>query len=149
LVIQLFGRLTVLDGRGKEFDQGELLTWMNDAVFMAPSMLLNPAVAWEAVDSGTFDLVLSHKEQTVRGRVFLDERGAPIDFHADRYATLPGGVVLAPWRTPVNEWQTVDGRPFPGPFVAIYDLADGPFCYIEGQFAPGQVSYNEILGLGQ
>lgn len=142
LVIQLLGRVTVMDGSGKEFDHSELLVWMNDAVFLAPSMLLSPAVSWEPVDSESFDLVLTDGDQTVRGRVHLDDRGAPIDFHADRYATLPDGIVLTPWRTPVEAWQIVEGRPFPGPFSAIYDLANGPFCYLKGQFTPGAVSFN-------
>lgn len=142
LVIQLLGQVTVMDGSGKEFDHSELLVWMNDAVFLAPSMLLSPAVSWEPVDSGSFDLVLTDGDQTVRGRVFLDDRGAPIDFHADRYATLPDGIVLTPWRTPVGAWQIVEGRPFPGPFSAIYDLANGPFCYLEGRFDPESIIFN-------
>jgi hypothetical protein len=145
LTIRLFDKLTVADGKGPEFDQAELLVWLNDAVFLAPTMLLSPAVSWTAVDDDSFDLTLTNAAQVVRGRVLLDGHGAPVDFHADRYATLPGGTVLTPWRTPVTGWQVIDGRPFPGPFSVFYDLADGPFCYLEGSFQPGTVAYNSPL----
>jgi hypothetical protein len=59
---------------------------------------------------------------------------------ADRYATLPDGLRLARWRTPVQRWDTVEGRPFPGPASVIYDLPDGPFCYLEGAFVADSVA---------
>src|SRR4051794_20688325 len=34
--------VTVADGSGPQFDISELVTWLNDAVLMAPSMLLGP-----------------------------------------------------------------------------------------------------------
>lgn len=142
LTIQLFGRLTVADGKGAGFDQGQLLIWLNDAVFLAPSMLLGPAVSWSAVSDDAFDLAFADGGTTVRARVFLDERGAPIAFHADRYAVLPSGTALTPWRTPVKGWREVKGRPFPRHFSAVYDLPDGPFCYIEGHFDAGSLAYN-------
>ena len=147
LTMQLFGQITVIDGKGPEFDQGELLIWVNDAILLAPTMLLSPAASWTAVDDNSFDLAYSDGNQTVRARVFLDEQGAPVDFHADRYATLPAGIELMPWRTPVGGWQVLGNRPFPGDFSAVYDLADGPYSYIEGRFQPGSLAYNVDLQL--
>jgi hypothetical protein len=41
---KLLGMITVPDGSGPEFDLGELTTYVNDALMLAPSMLLTPAV---------------------------------------------------------------------------------------------------------
>ena len=45
MVIRPLDLFTVVDARGPEFDMGELVTYLNDAVLLAPSMLLAPEVA--------------------------------------------------------------------------------------------------------
>jgi hypothetical protein len=135
---KLLGLVTVADGTGDEFDASELVTYLNDAVLLAPSMLLGAPTQWAAVDDRTFDVSLTDAGRTVTARVLLDDRGAPVDFSTtDRYAALPGGPVRAEWRTPVPGWDQVDGRPFPRPGGATWLLDDGPFTYVEGGFVPG------------
>jgi hypothetical protein len=137
------GIVTVADGSGLEFDVGELTTYLTDAVLLAPSMLLGPNARWEEVDDRSFDIALTDAGRTVRARVFVDERGAPVDFATtDRYADLPGGLAQAKWTTPIRAWSFVDGRPLPGPAAATWHLPEGSFTYIEGGFVPGSVRYN-------
>ncbi len=144
---KLLDRLTVVDGQGEEFDIGELTTYLNDAVLLAPSMLLGPATTWTGVDEHTFDVTLGDAGRRVTGRVLLDERGAPCDFSTtDRFADLPGGLVRAEWRTPVQSWELVDGRPLPGPMGAVWQLPNGPLPYIEGRLVPGSVAFNVAPG---
>jgi hypothetical protein len=114
MVGTLFGR-TVVDGSGTEFDHSELVIYLNDAILLPPSMLLNPATCWTAVDDDSFDVALTDRGPTVCARVRVDQRGAPTDFAADRYATLPQGLVLAPWHTPIQRWEGDGDRPVPGP----------------------------------
>ena len=71
---KLLDRVTVADGKGDEFDVGELTTYLNDAILMAPSMLFGPVTSWNAVDDGSFDVSLSDGGHTVSGRVLVDER---------------------------------------------------------------------------
>jgi len=40
----LFGAIPVASGTGPRFAASELVTWLNDALLLAPSMLLDPAV---------------------------------------------------------------------------------------------------------
>jgi hypothetical protein len=144
---KLLDRFTVADGQGEEFDIGELTTYLNDALLLAPSMLLGPTTTWAGVDEHTFDVTLHNAGHTVTGRVYLDERGAPRDFSTtDRYADLPGGLVRAEWHTPVRSWEVVDRRPLPGLVGAVWHLPDGPLPYIEGRLVPGSVAFNVTPG---
>jgi hypothetical protein len=127
MVGTLFGR-TVLDGRGDAFDHSELVIYLNDAVLLAPSMLLGPAACWTGVDDDSFEVALTDRGRTISARVWVDEHGAPVNFVAGRYATLPQGLVLAPWRTPIQRWETDRDRPVPGPASVCYDLSTGPYC---------------------
>lgn len=147
MVGKLLGVVPVARGEGEEFDAGELITYLNDAVLLAPSFLLTPAVSWEEVDDASFDLTLTDRGRAVTARVFLDERGAPRDFSTtDRYADLPQGLVRTEWTTPVSNWGLVQGRPFPGPASAIWHLPDGPLLYAEGRFVPGSAAHNVAPG---
>ena len=136
MIGKLLDRFTVADGEGEEFDIGELTTYLNDAVLLAPSMLLEPHVAWEEIDENSFTVALTDSARTVSARVDVDERGAPTGFvSSDRFADLPGGPVRAPWRTPVESWNTSGNRPVPGRMSAIWDLPDGPMTYVEGRLS--------------
>ena len=140
---KLLDVIKVADGEGPEFDTGELTTYLNDAVMLAPSMLLGPATAWTAGDDSSFDVSLTDAGRTVTARVFLDERGAPCDFSStDRYADLPGGLVRAQWTTPVTGWTVSGGRAHPRRGSAVWHLPDGDLTYAEFDFEPGAVEYN-------
>jgi hypothetical protein len=139
----LLGLIPVARGSGPELDVGELVTWLNDAVLLCPSFLLQPSVSWREVDADHFDLSLTDEGVTVTGRVQVDGRGAPTDFSTgDRYADLPGGLVRAEWTTPVAGWTTVGGRPVPTSVQAIWQLPDGPLPYAEGRFVPGSIAFD-------
>ena len=142
---KLLGIVTVADGQGPKFDIGELSTYLNDAVLLAPSMLLTTGVTWAAVDNTSFDVSLTDAGRTATARVFLDERGAPRDFStSDRFAALPGGLVRAEWTTPVSGWTTVDGRSMPTRGAAVWHLPEGEFTYAEFTFEPDSIEYNAV-----
>lgn len=126
------GLVPVADGSGPEFDIGELTTWLNDAVLLAPGMLLHPRVTWAAAADDSFRVAMTDAGRTVSAEVLLDDRGLPRDFRStDRWADLPGGRVRALWSTPVDGWTVVDGRPRMTGAAAVWHLDDGPYRYAE------------------
>jgi hypothetical protein len=140
---KILDRFTVVDGSGDEFDIGELSTFLDDAVLLAPSMLLNANTTWSDVDNGAFDVRLTDGPRTVTGRVSIDNRGAPLDFTTtDRYAALATGLEQARWSTPIEAWTVSRSRPAPTRASAIWHLPAGPFTYIELRFLPGSIRYN-------
>lgn len=142
---KVLGLVRVADGEGPEFDEGELVTFLNDALVLAPSMLLdrNLDIGWESVAADAFDVVLTDGDLTVRGRVFVDAAGAMTDFSTtNRFYDGPDGPQRAEWRTPIDGWTVSAGRPLPTHAAAVWQLPEGPLTYIEGAFAPGDVTYN-------
>lgn len=143
MVGRLAGRWTVADGSGPEMDVGELSTWLNDVLLLAPSMLLRSGATLRALDPDRFEVTVTDNGHTVRAEVTIDSQGAPVDVATtDRWAALPDGLVQARWHTPIQWWIDVDGRPFPGPGPAVWDLPDGPLTYVDGRFIPGSVVEN-------
>jgi hypothetical protein len=92
MLIRLLDLFTIEDGTGEEYDTGELVTYLNDAVLLAPSMLLVPEISWAPADSSSFDVSLTDHGRTVTARVIVGEDGAPKDFSTwDRYCYDPHG----------------------------------------------------------
>jgi hypothetical protein len=146
MLAKLLDRLTVADGQGREFDLGELSTYLNDLVLLAPSMLLTPAVSFAAVDPRSFDVTLSDQGLTVRARVFIDECGAPVDFETtDRYCEDPKDkrrMLRARWTTPIDGFQEIDGRKLPARGRAIWHLPSGDLPYADFEIVPRSVAFN-------
>jgi hypothetical protein len=144
---KLLGLITVAHSKGPETDLSELATYLNDAVLIAPSMLLRPTVTFAGVDNRSFDVTLTDAGQTVTARVFLDDDGHPINFSTtDRYADLPGGLVRAEWTTPIEGWRADGDRLVFTSGKAIWQLPDGPLEYLEFYMSPGAVRYNVAPG---
>jgi len=147
MLVRLADLVTLADGTGPEYDIGELVTYLNDAILMAPSLLLGPETRWTAVDDSSFDVALTDAGHTVTARVFLDEQGAPVDFSTtDRFCEDPenpgGPLRRTQWTTPVAGWRRVDGRCLPTSAQAIWHLPSGPFAYAAFDCAPDSLRFN-------
>lgn len=137
----------IVDVSDERIALGELVTFLNDAVFFAPSMLVrNPAVQWSEVDDDSFGLTLQDRGRSVAGTVLVDGSGAPIDFETtDRFGedpAAPGEMVRARWTTPILSWGRAEGRPIVTRGKAIWHFASGPFTYADFSFSPTYVSFD-------
>jgi hypothetical protein len=144
MVGKLLGRYTVADGRGREFDLGELVTYLNDAVLLAPATLLTPATTWSPVDDESFRIELTDRGHSVSGRVVVAADGRVRDFHTtDRWWAGADPPVRTPWSTPIERWvRTADGRRCPGACEAVWHFPDGESAYIRGAFDPSSVVFD-------
>ncbi|MFN7148624.1 MAG: DUF6544 family protein [Microthrixaceae bacterium] len=144
MVGRLAGVVKVADGAGDEFDIGELSTWLNDAVLLAPSMLLGADTTWDAPDGETIVVGVRDGDRDVTATFRIDASGRPVDYWTtDRWADLPGGPVRAEWRTPVPGWTGgPDTPPMPLPDGATWMLDDGPFRYVVGGFVAGTLRHD-------
>jgi hypothetical protein len=140
---KLLDLITVARSAGPETDMSELVTYLNDAVLMAPSMLLRPNISFAPVDDDSFDVTLVDSGQTVTARVFLNDDGRPVNFSTtDRYADLPGGLVRAQWTTPIDGWRSDGDRFIFTRGHAVWNLPQGPLDYLDFSLSPGGVRYN-------
>lgn len=132
---------TVARGAGSEFDEGELVTWLNDAVLLAPGLLFDAGASVVELDDAHLEVTLSDSGITVTGVVELDVRGAPVLFSTrNRFADLPTGPVRAEWQTPVTEWaRTEGGRAVPVAASAVWVLPTGRLTYVRGGFDPASL----------
>jgi hypothetical protein len=143
---KLLDTFKIVDEASFKIDTGELVTYLNDAILFAPSMLLDSRTKWTGVDDDSFDVALTDGDRTVHARVFLDARGAPVDFSTtDRYGTdpaLPGELVQARWSTPMDDFQEVGGRRIPTRGKAIWHFASGDLPYADFRFDGDSIEFD-------
>ena len=139
----VLGLVPVADGAGPEFDIGELVTWLDDAVLLAPGMLLVPAVTWSAVDDDSFDVMVTDRGTTVGARVSVDGRGRVLDVSTtDRFWAASTGLVRTRWTTPVPGWSTAGGRPVLTGVSAVWHLPEGPYEYARARVDLRSLAWN-------
>jgi hypothetical protein len=149
LQAKLMDLVPVANGKGPEFDLGELVTYLDDALLFAPSLLLGPQTSWSAISPTCFDAALSDKGNKVTARVFLDQQDLPSDVSTDDRFFIDSANSNNPirrerWHTPVAGWATVDGRKVVASAQAIWQLPAGPLPYIEMQVEPGSLVFNAL-----
>jgi hypothetical protein len=148
---RVLGLIPVARGEGEAFDIGELVTYLNDALMLAPSLLLGPRTTWSWTDGHSFEVAFTDAGRTVSAVVEVDRRGALRDFSAtDRFMDRPEGPVRTRWTTPVDRWIDVGGRHLPADGRALWHpegpSAPAPFTYIEGRFDPDSLTYDVLDG---
>jgi hypothetical protein len=133
---KLMDTFSIVDDTSASVTTGELVTYVNDALMFAPSMLLGPATSWTPVDDRCFDVALTDHDTRVSARVFVNDGGAMTDFSTtDRFGEDPSnrraGLVRTRWSTPVERWNATGERPLPAGGRAIWHFPGGDFCYAE------------------
>jgi hypothetical protein len=144
---KLAGLVTVVDGEGEEFDVGELAVWLNDAVLLAPSMLLRRDARFSHVDDRRFEVSLRDRGTTVSARVLVDPRGAPVDFETDdRFMSdleaPKRGLVRCRWSTPISSWQEIGGRLYLARGEATWHLSGGDYTYAVFDLVPDALAFD-------
>ncbi len=141
-----FDRISVVDVADEKVSTGELVTYVNDAILFAPSLLLGLNTEWQEVDADSFDVKLNDRGRAVSARVFLDERGAPRDFSTTcRYGedpARPGTMVQARWSTPIHGFTTVAGRVVATGGKAVWHFPSGDFTYADFALVPNGLRFN-------
>jgi hypothetical protein len=143
---RVFDAIPIVDQADERIHTGELVTYLNDAILFAPSMLLGPETEWFEMGDDSFEVALSDSGRTVTAQVFVDERGAVTDFSTtDRYGRDPAGsseLVKARWSTPIDGWKRVNGRALPTGGKATWHFKSGDFTYAELEVAPEELEFD-------
>lgn len=139
--IKIFGLFTVVDAKGKEMDQGETVTLLNDMCFMAPATLIDKRIKWESIDDLTVKAVFTNGNITINAVLYFNEKGELTNFISkDRFETDGKVYNNYPWSTPVTGYIGVNGYRLPSGAKLIYSRPDGEFCY--GEFNLKNIEYN-------
>ncbi len=131
--IKLAGLLTVVDAKGHEMDQSDTVTLFNDMCVMAPATLIDSNIQWETVDDRTVKAVYPNGENRVSAVLTFNDAGELINFVSEDRFMKAGDkdARLAPWSTPLTDYQDYNGLRLASRAKAVWLLPEGEYLYAE------------------
>ena len=141
--IRAAGLVPVVHDASDELLQSETVTLLNDMCLFAPAALLDPALAWEDIDSRPVRVTFTTAGVTVRALLTFNDAGELIDFVSDdRYQASPDGrrMTRRRWSTPVTGYRRFGPMRLIATGEARWHTPDGSFAYIELEV--DDVAYN-------
>ena len=133
---KLMRLITIFDEKGAEFDIGELTTYLNDAFFLFPWVLIHQksSLRWEELTDRRVRVYFTDKQLTVQAEIHFDEQGRLIDYVTDdrflnRNPDRPHEYIRTRWSTPVSAYQQIKGISMPTYGKAIWHYDDIDFNY--------------------
>jgi len=142
MVVKLLGLFKVVDARGKEMNQGETVTFLNDMCFMAPATLIDKRIEWNEIDEFTVEAKFTNGDITIGAKLYFKENGELYNFiSTDRFETADGiHYYNYPWSTPTGDYKEIGGYQLASFAKTIYHRPDNDFCY--GEFFLKSIEYN-------
>jgi len=136
------GAFPIEDARGNDMDRAETVTLFNDMCLLAPGTLIDPNIAWEAVDATTARARFTYKGQTIAATLLFASTGELVNFQSDDRARAESDGTFAPRRfsTPVRDYRDFGPVRLMSFGEARWLLPDGEFTY--GEFHLVDITYN-------
>ena len=140
--VTVAGAFPLVNAGGNEMDRAETVTLFNDMCLLAPGTLIDPRIAWEAVDPTTVRARFTHGGQTIAATLLFGGTGELVNFESDDRARSESDGTFTPRRfsTPVRGYRDFGPVRLMSSAEARWLLRDGEFMY--GEFNLVDITYN-------
>lgn len=144
MLIKLLSLAPVADSRGPEVDQGTMLRFMGEMVWL-PTAALMPYLRWEEIDSVTAIGYMDYAGQSVKGRYTFTPEGDFYSLEAERYYSKGDTATLETWmvRTKPGGYKEFNGIRIPAKMDVTWRLKDGDFTWLNLEIK--EIAYNKQL----
>lgn len=132
LVIKALSLIKIVDSRGPETDQSEMVRYLTETIWF-PTSWLSPHIRWEEVDERTARATLNYGGTAVSADFHFEGGGLLTHLTADRYYEQGGGYSIQRWVIPVSDYRDLGGLRIPVRFKVTWELGSGAFSYFEGE----------------
>ncbi|MET3980266.1 hypothetical protein ABIB62_002393 [Mucilaginibacter sp. UYP25] len=136
LVVSLFSLYNIVNGKGKKFNQGELLRWLAESVWFPTNLLPSESLQWLAMNKNTAKLIFTYRGMCLSYIVSFSNDEIT-QFQTSRYM---GNEKLETWIGKLGAYQKINNIMVPTKIEAIWRLANGDFSY--AKFNVLRIDYN-------
>lgn len=138
LVVSLFSLFNVVNAKGEQYDQGELLRWLGESVMYPTNFLPSERLHWSPIDSQTAKLTYIYKGFSLFFKVTFNEIGEITEMETKRYMNENN---LETWVIKLTKYKELNNVLIPTAFDVIWRLDKGDFSY--AKFLITDVEYNK------
>ena len=136
LKVKLLSLIKIVDAKGRETDQGELLRWLGEALLFPTALLPSENLQWEPIDNNSAKVIFTDKNLTIEGVFCFNEEGQITQFKTKRYKDN----TLENFTGYCSDYRTVDGMKVPFYLEATWNLESGDLSY--AKFKIKRIEYN-------
>jgi hypothetical protein len=139
MTVRLGRALTIVDARGPELDQGELLRFLGELPWF-PAACVLPYLHWEPIDDASARVTMTIGDVTASAILRIPADGSRIKVSADRCWTADkSGGRLVPWSGTHTSFRQAAGLLLPERAEVTWHLPDGDFTYFRATVS--QIEY--------
>jgi hypothetical protein len=126
LVVTILGLLKMMDGRGPQYDQGELLRWLGESVLYPTNLLPGKRTSWEGIDEGRAKLLFHYNGLSLFFLVRFNDLGEITELETKRYKDKES---LETWVINVKDYKEMNTVRVPTAFEVLWRLKEGDLSY--------------------
>lgn len=140
LIVTLANLVKVVNGKGKTFDQGELLRWLGESIWFPTNLLPSDKLKWFPINENSAKLIFEHAGITLFYIVYFNDKNEISKIETKRFFE---GDILKPWIGKCFDYIEVEGMKIPSRIEATWKLESGEFTYVD--FTIQKIEYNNPL----
>ncbi|MBT2663310.1 DUF6544 family protein [Bacillus sp. ISL-45] len=110
--IKLLSLFPVVDAKGPEMDSSTMMRYLAEMMWF-PSAALSPYIKWEEVNKNAAKATIEYKGLSVSGVFFFNENGDILRFSGKRYRDINGKYILSDWGGVNKEFKEFKGIRIP------------------------------------
>jgi hypothetical protein len=138
LVVSLFSLVKVVDGKGEEYNQGELLRWLGESVLYPTNLLQGERLQWSSIDERSAKFTFAYNDLSLFYVVTFNEVGEIIQLETKRYMDKGN---LETWVIKLADYKAINGIVIPTTFEVLWRLKQGDLSY--AKFNIKKIEYNK------
>ncbi len=85
LVVSLLSLFNVVNAKGEQYDQGELLRWLGESILYPTNLLPNDRLKWLPIDTKSARLNYDYNNLSLFFKVTFKETGEITEMETERY----------------------------------------------------------------
>ena len=137
LIVSLFSLINVVDGKGEQYNQGELIRWLGESVMYPTNLLPSEKLKWLPIDSQTAKLTFNYKGLLLFFIITFNEIGEITQMETKRYIDEKN---LETWIIKLDNYRELNNVLIPTSFEVLWRLKKGDFSY--AKFNLKKIQYN-------
>ncbi len=127
----------IVDGKGPEFNQGELLRWLAESVWFPTNLLPTEKMIWAGLDDLSATLTFNHNALKLQYKVSFNTLGEITELETQRYMDKKR---LETWIARISDYKRINNMLVPTNIEALWKLSNKDFSY--AQFAVKKIEYD-------
>jgi len=126
LIVSLFSLINVVNAKGEQYNQGELLRWLGESILYPTNFLPSKELNWLPIDYNTAKLTFNYNGLSLFFKMSFNEIGEIIEMETLRYMDTKN---LETWVIKIADYKELNEVIVPTKFEVLWRLTEGDFSY--------------------